>query len=474
MATTNEFKTQLWPTAYEGAADNYRLERNLGFNVDQDDLAAFELATLRRRSANAVRNIDVAKTALRQYTTMLGPVAVLWKNSKGTTATKMQKLWNRFAEAPTLDTYGNLDNLQMLWKVEMFKEGEAFTRMLIKKRDLGVVPLVLQPINANYLDPTYRDPSRNIKSGIEFKNTKPVAYHFNSRRNSTIAFMETRNLFERVRIPAEEVLHIFSREEAGQWRGIPELTASLLKLYSYDDLIDASAMKAIAAKAISWVIKNTNPSSGFVPGHISQTMDTSTGEQIKVAQVAASGVHYLNPGEDAQFFEGEGIGNNLLSLIDTQLANIAMSVGLYPSMLTGDIGKLSFSSLKYLVNESRKAAELATQLYIINLGLVPLCRRFQELASLTYRSAESLVPSFQFPTYVTLDKLDDAKTDMLEVSQNLNTLQRVLQDRGLTIEEVVEDKVLRESLGLEFATNLATSMSAQQSNVVPNSNSQNN
>jgi len=252
-------------TAFEGAATNYRLEQRGLLTGEADTLASRELINLWQRSHHALRNNGWAKTAKRKNLINLGSITVKWKDSKGKVNKTMQQYWDEFAKNPNLDGYGTLDNTQEAWNGSMFECGEAFCRMLVKKRTGFTIPLVLQNIEAEYLNPMYQhtDPL-TTRNGIKFEDSKPVIYYFSKRKPSFMSVSIIGD--EKVPVPADEVLHLFIRDRPGQWRGIPALAPILLPLYELDDLTDATVAKQKAAQAISWVIRNTNPSAAMSVG----------------------------------------------------------------------------------------------------------------------------------------------------------------------------------------------------------------
>jgi lambda family phage portal protein len=460
--------------AFEGAVTNYRMEQKGLVAGDADVLAARELQLLWQRSHHAVRNNGWAKTAKRKNLINLNSINVKWKDDKGKVNKKMQAIWDEFAKDPNLDGYGTLDNTQEAWNGAMFESGEALCRMIIKKRDGFTVPLVLQNIESEYLDPIFqnKDPL-TTRNSIKFVDSKPSIYYF-SKRNPGFTQFSAMSM-EKVEVAAEEVLHIFIRDRPGQWRGVPTLAPILLPLYELDDLTDATVAKQKAAQAISWVIRNTNPSSAMAVGSALNTVDPndidkSTGKRRVVSQASGGGVQYLNKGEDIAFYQGTDIGANLPELIKAELHKIAQTAGLSYEVLTGDLTGISFSALQQVAIDMKTQAEFMYKFYIINLGLAPLCKRFQELAVIYgSKNFANLTPTFQYPRKYGVNDLKDAQADLLEVQSGFATWESKLEERNLTVEEITEDKKRQSEAGVSFEPSVPTS--SQSKNVKPNSNS---
>lgn len=479
MADNEEFMfSRIRQSAFDGAVSNYRLEQKGLVNGEADKLAERELKLLWQRSHHAVRNNGYAKSAKTNFIQSIAGITVKWKDDKGKINKAMQAEWDKFWANPNLDGYGNGVNTQEGWLAGLFETGEAFCRMLIQKRSDSAIPLVLQNIEAEYLDPNFNNGTpEKTRNSITFddSNVKPAIYHFSKRLNFILD--QINYPAEKVDVPADEILHIFMRERANQWRGIPMLASILLPLYELDDLTDATIAKQKAAQAISWIVKNTNPTSAVAIGSATLSLDVNDkdekGNRRVITQASGGGVQYLNKGEDVAFYQGTDIGPNLPELIKAELHKIAQALGLTYVSLTGDYDALSFSALQQAAIEMRVRSEYISRLYIINLGLLPLCNKFQELASLYVSSRFSkLKPVFQMPRKHGVNDLKDAQADLLEWQNYMTTTDRILEERDLSIEEVEADIALRKQLGIWVDPNkpVAANM-AQTKNTQANSNS---
>lgn len=455
--------------AYEGASTHYRLEQKGLISGDQDTIASRQLENLWMRSHHAIRNNGWAAAAKLKYRTNLGALKVIWKNTKGKPHVQMQELWNEFIANPNLDGYGTLANTQDIWNSAMFESGEALTRMLIKVRKGHRVPLVLQTIESEFLDPKFTDGDpENTRNGITFKDSKPDIYHFFKKAKANAIFNFTES--ERVKVDADDILHMFIRERAGQWRGIPSLASVLLPLYELDELTDATVTKQKAAQAVAWIVENTNPAAAMAIGTVRETTDTNdvdeVGNKRKISQAAAGNTQYLNKGEKLILSQGTDIGSSFDILLKAELHKIFQAVGLNYETVTGDLTGISFSALKFVINEMRTRAEFIYNFYTINLSLQPLCDRFQELAALhSSKSVTAAVATYQFPRRYSIDDLKDIQADALEVASGLVTLESKWAERNVTFEEIVEDMKKYKEAGIEIQP------SAQSTNTDANSNS---
>jgi len=473
MATAEEMYFQTpQQVAYEGASTSYKSSLDGLLEGDPDTLASREVLLLQMRSAHAVRNNGYAKAALTKHITALGAIKLNWKDANGAKHEAMQEAWDEFAADPNLDGYGTLDNTQSVWHSSNFISGNAYTRMLTKRKDnSAIVPLKLQTIPSELHDLLYNGTKvdEGIKHGIKFIDSKPETYYFRQGISDSVWYGIPNN-FKHTEIEASDLLHQFIRESPGQWIGIPLPSSILVALYEIDSLIDATVSKQKAAQAIAWIIENTNPMSMTPTGAPSMVKDKEGNDKV-VFKATGGNTQYLNKGEKINFYQSTDIGANLPILINSELRRIASALGIPYHSLTGDTGDLDFSSLRAIAVEFRARLEYIHHFYTIPLGLSPLAKRFKELASLYVTGSEEAVPSFQLPIWRGVDDLKDTQADLLEVQSGMATLESKLDERHTTFEEIEADREKIRSLGLDNLLQEVEVDTSQSSNIEANTNS---
>lgn len=151
-----------------------------------------------------------------------------------------QKLWADWIEVSDYDGVQDLYGQQELAAALWLDDGEAF---IVKRVVAGaaVHPLRLQVLSVDQLDTTAALADTRIRDGIEYGigpngSTQPVAYHF--KRS-----IEVGTYGDPVRVPAEQVIHLFHRKRAGQWRGRPLFESVLDVLTDVDDYLEAEGIR---------------------------------------------------------------------------------------------------------------------------------------------------------------------------------------------------------------------------------------
>lgn len=240
---TNFFKRKSTAN-YDGAGHGKRLGNWYPSTASINSLLASNLATLRTRSHDIVRKNPYANNALEAIIsncigTGIKPQSKA-KNAKF--RAQIQDLWLRWTDesdaAEVCDFYG----LQALVLRSVIECGECFVRIKIDKKN-ATVPLRLQILEAEHLDASRDGILANgnvIRSGIEFnKNGKRVAYYL-YKEHPGDSYLCTN---ESIRLPANEILHIFRPLRPGQIRGEPWLSNVLLKLHELDQYEDAELVR---------------------------------------------------------------------------------------------------------------------------------------------------------------------------------------------------------------------------------------
>lgn len=453
------FNSAVQMPAFEGASTDYRNAQRVAYLADADMLAVNELTLLQSRSRHLARNNGVAAAAEDKIVIKLGAVHVVWKTSEGEAHTLMQELWDEWYANPNIDGKGNGDTLQATWNRDRFQSGEAIGRMLIQTRgNSNRIKLKIQAIESEYLDIRYMgqlDPSESQKPfgttryGITFDDyNRPAVYHFLAE-NYFGLHPTTPDLWKRIPVLAEDVIHIFERRRSNQWRGIPVLAPILTNIYELTDLREATVSKQQAAAAISWIIEQADAVTLNPLGSVRTAGKQAEADKDEKIIFRANGgsVQYTNPGDKFHLVQSSDIGNNLTGLIKAELQAIAAAVGIPYYMLANDTDALSFSAIRGILIELQNRLEYIHHFINIPDGLEKIAKKFKAVASLRYDVADAY-PTYQFPRNYGVDELKDTQADVLEIQAGLDTYENKLAERNVTKEEIAKSRETVKELGI--------------------------
>jgi lambda family phage portal protein len=129
--------------------------------------------------------------------------------------------------------------------VQLFRDGECFIRRRIAHNKFN---FALQFIDPDQLDTNYylqSMPNGNcIRMGIESDpDGRPVAYHFWDKHPAEWS-VSPRN---RIRVPAEDVIHLYPIDRVMQSRGVSEMASSLLTMH----MLSSYSMAEVVASRIA-------------------------------------------------------------------------------------------------------------------------------------------------------------------------------------------------------------------------------
>lgn len=297
------------------------------------------LSTLRNRSRDLVRNNGYGKNAVRKIANnVVGPG--IMPNPVMTSAPQEKKLkavWKKWAMSTECDYDGhyNFYGLQKLVMRTVVESGECIVRKRIISDKSLSFPLQFQVLEPDYIDTRKFDQGLDnggfIYYGIEFdKKGKVVAYWLYDHHpgDTTIRFSFTSN-----RYPIEEIIHVFEKERPGQFRGVPWLHSSMLRLKDLDEYEDAQLIRQKIAACFTAFITDNSIS---LPG-------TANNDGDLIDKVEPGIIEKLKPGQQITFGsppQAEGYGEYTKNV----LRGIAAGVGMDYVTLSGDLSSTNFSS----------------------------------------------------------------------------------------------------------------------------------
>lgn len=423
---------------FEGASISTRMGgKGLGHGNVNSELSR-SLTRLRQRSLHAIRNHAYAKTGSNTFVDNLIGVGITakWNHPE------LQKLWDIWIKECDADGLDNLYALQALMAREVFSGGESITRRRIRprgqRRDL--VPLRLQMVSGRQLDESYTDLNNDIQCGIQFNRYGERSfYHLNPTPDTLSA------IYGRIRVPASDVCHVFERWEAGQVRGVPELSAVLIRLYEIDEMQDAALVRAKVAALFGAFVQRKTPSSG-IPQEGNQF-----GEQIgedeegaPIERIKAGAMHYLDENEEVIFPHLPDVGDNYIKWLKTELRAVAKAIGLTYEQLTGDLEGVNYSSIRAGLLEFRRRIERLQWNLVISRWCNQVAVWFMETAVMAgmvdipdyWESPAQYLPEWIPPKFEAVDRLKEVTADLMEMRSGLETRRDKVAQRGYDIDKV--------------------------------------
>lgn len=230
-------------SSYRAAGNGRRLRTfrpsSLGPNA-----ALMGLPTLLARARHLARNDPWMVSALNKSVSNGIATGIQAKPIWGTKEhkKKLTKLWERWGKYADADGVLGWGGLQALAWREWKEAGEVFARIRYRRPGDGLpVPLQVQLIESEQCPQYYNGVASNgnvIRQGIEVDSIgRRVAYWMYREHPGDMQLTVIGN--ELVRVPAEQVLHLYRPNRAGAMRGVPSSAPALLRMFNLDRLDDA-------------------------------------------------------------------------------------------------------------------------------------------------------------------------------------------------------------------------------------------
>ncbi len=357
--------------------------------------------------------------------------------------------WTEWIEECDADGTSDFYGLQTLTARGAFEGGDGLIRFRPRRPTDGMaVPLQLQALESEMLDNTKNQSLANggvIRAGVEFGPFgRRVAYWlFRDHPGESVRFRAQAQSF---RIPADQVVHVFHVQRAGQVRGVPGLATVLAMLHEIREVDDAHVLR--------FKIQNFYASFEEVPGVDSQSvLDVDDADAVDEDEndvpttTAAPGAHVtLPPGHKVSFGSPPSGSMDYTAFIRTKLQGIAAGCGVTYEQISSDLSGVNFSSIRAGLIEFRREMDQIQNNTIIFQLCRPVWRRFFETAVLAGRiqipAAERdrlgnlLRAAWQPPGWEYVEPEKDIRAAVRRIRAGLSSRTIEASKRGLDVEEL--------------------------------------
>jgi lambda family phage portal protein len=341
-------------------------------NVGPNSITVAGQTTILARTRDAVRNNTWAGAAIEKLVVNEIGTGIRAKPKNGTPEQKAirKKKWDRWCKVSDADGVYDFYGQQFLLDYSAREAGEVFIRLRQRRAQDGFeVPLQVQLIEAEQCPSNYYSTVSNgnsIRAGIEFNAIgQRVAYwmypqHPGDVMVSTFVDMQLR------RIPADQIIHVFQPVRPGQIRGLPRLTAALVRMLNFEALDDASSERQRLANlfTVFFTRQGAQPDDPLADAKTDEAPDGTP-----LASLEPGSAFELPDGYDVKFATPPGAGAEYAAFARQQLLGMAARAGVPYEVLTGDLQNISDRALKLLLNEFRRLIEQWQWLVLIPMAL---------------------------------------------------------------------------------------------------------
>ncbi len=460
--------------SYAGAQMNRLTGDWIAMTTSADSEIRGQLQRLRARSRQLGRDNDYAKAAFREIEiNVVGQgvrlQAQLTKQRGGKLNeplnSSIESAWCRWKRKQFCDTSGKLSfmDIERLAMRTIAQDGEILIRKVTQSFGGSKIPLALEVIEADLLDENYNDTApitgNQIRMGVEIDIWKrPVAYWFFKKHPGDFIFgndsVSVRG-FDRIRIPADEIIHLFVPDRTLQTRGVPWLHAALTRIRHMGGYEEAEIIGARASAALM----------GFIETPEGQLHGDSVVDGQQVTDFEPGVFKQMNPGEKVNVPAISRPGGQFDPFMRLMLRGVASSIGTTYESLSADFSQANYSSTRQALVSSRDFYKVIQAWLIDNLHQ-SVFESWLDMANLTGAvsipkfdsSSDEFYESIKWQPrgWQWIDPLKEVQANVMAVAAGFKTQTDVISEMGGDYDELMAQRKKEvdqaKTSGLTFST----------------------
>lgn len=385
------------PSRMYAGANHSRLTSDwLPINTSADSELLTSLRTLRARSRQIIRDNEHAKNAIRLVANNVINTGIGLQACVSTASGKLidpinsaiESAFERWKSAKNCHTAGRLHfhDMERILLMGVARDGEMLIRTVKKSFGDSQVPFALEVIEADRLVENYSAASapgsgNMIRMGVEVDDwQRPVAYWLYPTHPGDYQF-QTFVPSRYIRVPAEEIIHLYLIDRWPQNRGEPWLHAALNRLHNVSGCEEAEIIAARASASIMGLIESPDLPT---PDEI----DSNKGQRL--TDLEPGTIQHLLPGEKFTGFAPNRPNAALDPFIRHMLRSVAAGIGCSYAALTRDYSQANYSSERASQLEDRQLWRIL-QGWFINSFRREVHKKWLEAAAV---SGEIRIPDF--------------------------------------------------------------------------------
>jgi lambda family phage portal protein len=426
---------------YDADGRGRRVENWLTQNTSADAANGRGFTTKRDRARDLVRNNPYAQRIIKLWESALIGQGWSFKakagrrngGARGQRATDEFRAWAIDPRQCDFDGLASFDGL-MAKVVRCWKEsGEVLIRMRIptsaKMTRLGLrIPLQLQVLEPDWIAET-QDGLNSAGTpdggwthrGIEYdrEGTRINYWLYNHHPGEpTIRTISP----EANRVPAEEIIHLFSADRPQQTRGVTCLAPVVITLRDLDDYMDAQLLKQKVSACMMGVIVDVD-GAGDQKANVTDRMEPGA-------------MARLGPGQDIRFSSPPSVGE-IDQIMRTYLLRTAMGANVPYELLTGDFQGTNFSAGRLGWQSFNKQTVCEQWQLLAPVAFNRVWGWWARQASIAGVPTDGLTADWTPPPPQAYDPAADTKAIIQKMRAGLLPPQEAIRMEGLEPEDVI-------------------------------------
>ncbi|MCP4371632.1 MAG: phage portal protein [Deltaproteobacteria bacterium] len=434
------------------------------------------LRALRARSRELTYNNDYAKKFIRMVkTNVIGQHGIKFQSRAVTQKGKpdeearkrIEEQYNKWCEKGQCDVTGQLSfrDIQDLFISSTARDGEIIARKVSGFNNKH--NYALQLIESDHLDENFNEIRANgnkIKMGIEFdKWNRPTVYHLYATHPGDTLF-GSYSYGEKTPIPANQIVHGFTRQRISQSRGLPWMHSALTTynmLGGYQEA-ELTAARLAASKMGFYVSKEGTQFTG----------DDNDGD-TPISEATPGHFEVLNNGMDFKAFDPDHPTTAYKDFVKSILRSIASGVDVSYNYLANDLEGVNYSSIRAGVLDERDVW-MALQRWMIEHFNNHIFKSWLSIQLINGNLKNMMLQDFnryssahwQPRRWQWVDPVKDIAAKTKEIETGINAPSNIVAEMGQDYEEVLQqiahDEKLRKQYGVKTNYDLEILEAAQK------------
>ena len=433
---------------FDGSAGGRRNENWRTPSTSADAALGPSLQRLRDRSRDLTRNNPFAARAVQVLVNNTVGGGVLGQiNSKSRSrAQRWNVVWEAWARNPEncdYDARSDFWGLQALVFRSVVEAGEC----LIRKRidPTSDFPLKLQVLEPDFIDDARADgmtaDGGYVRQGIEYNaRDQRVAYHLHRQHPGDRVL--SIHKYETVRVPADEIIHVFRRDRPGSSRGCPWGSTVITQLRDFSDFSDAQLLKQkISACFAGFIIDAESPDTGGAPP-LAESLEPGS-------------LEILPPGKDIRFASPPSVGE-FDTFSRAMLLQIAAGYGVTYEALTSDLSNANYSAARMGHLEFSRNVDCWQKQILVAQMLGPVWGWFKQAAEIVGEQPGDIRMQWTPARRELIDPQKEVGAIIEAVRGGLMSLSEAIRrsgyEPGEVMREIAADAQMLDELGLILDT----------------------
>jgi lambda family phage portal protein len=403
------------------------------------------LIALRNGSREMVRNNPLAGRALRVVAsnTVSTGFEIEPRTKDKATNVELRKLYADHCAACDYAGQLNKAGLEYLAVCSMLEGGETIIRKQIVKDRRLPVPLQYQLLEGDYLSHYVNGVIDGVKTfqGIAVGDDgKRAGYWLFAEHPGEQIILKGSADFAATLVDADLIYHFYEVQRIGQMRGVPWLTAGMVKARDLDGYEESEIVRKRIEACVAAIVVGLDPNADPASKGITPMVRDARGDLVEsfspgliALATGTKDVKFTQPAATSGYAEFKRAGERTLSSAWRTTYE----------QLTNDFSQNNFTGFKAGLNQFKREVEVLQWNFAIPMFVSPMYRDFVDMAILRGRIKElpdgsTYDHEVNAPRVGSVDALNDAKTDLIELRSFLKSPQQALRSRGEDPDTVLE------------------------------------